>query len=256
MTEKWAIVTGASAGIGLDIAKLLAERGYHLALVARSKDKLEEAQKLLSTGTRQVKVVVMDLVKAGSSEALVHQTDRWGIVPEVLVNNAGIGVYGPFLDSNIDDVQGMINLNIDALVHLTYLYGRKMRERKHGYIMQVASTGAFQPLPGYAAYAASKSFVLSFSRAFNYEARAYGVTSTALCPGPTLTGFFDKAQHKLNKSFQSIMMSAPDVARQGVNAMFAREECHVAGLLNKVTANLPRLFPSSLVIRSAAIFMK
>ncbi|HYX37192.1 MAG TPA: SDR family oxidoreductase [Oligoflexus sp.] len=256
MTEKWAIVTGASAGIGLDIAKLLAERDYHLVLVARSKDKLEEAQRQLASGSRQVRIVAIDLAKAGASESLVHQTDKWGIVPEVLVNNAGSGVYGPFLDSNIDDVQGMLNLNIDALVHLTWLYGRKMRERKNGYIMQVASTGAFQPLPNYAAYAASKSFVLNFSRAFNYESRADGVTSTALCPGPTLTGFFDKAQHKLSRSFQTIMMSSQDVARHGVNAMFAREECQVAGLLNKVSANLPRLLPSRLVVRGIAMFMK
>ncbi len=256
MTEKWAIVTGASGGIGLDIARLLAERDYHLVLVARSKDKLDAAQKELSAAGRQVKIMPLDLTRADACESLVQQTDKWGIVPEVLINNAGVGAHGPFLDGTLDEAKDMIHLNVDALVRLSYLYGRKMRERRHGYIMQVASTAAFQALPSYAVYAATKSFVLSFSRALNYEGREFGVSSTALCPGPTSTSFFDRAHHKLNKGVQAVMMQSMDVARQGVDAMFAREECHVAGLLNKVTATLPRLFPSALVVRSAAIFMK
>jgi len=256
MTEKWAIVTGASGGIGLDIAKLLAERGYALVLVARSKDKLEEIQRQLSSATQQVKVVAVDLAKPGSCETLVHQTDKWGIVPEVLINNAGIGAFGPFLDSNADEVRGMMDLNVSALVQLSHLYGRKMRERRLGYILQVASTAAFQPLPSYAVYAATKSFVLSFSRAFNYEAREHGISSTALCPGPTSTAFFDKAHHKVNKSFQAIMMQPHEVARLGVDAMFARDECQIAGLINKITSALPRFLPSSMIVRSAGLFMK
>jgi short-subunit dehydrogenase len=256
MTEKWAIVTGASGGIGLEIARLLAERNYHLVLVARSKDKLDEAQEELSSRKVKVKIVPLDLTQAGSCETLVHQTDKWGIVPEVLINNAGVGAWGPFLDSTLDEVKGMMDLNVEALVLLSHLYGRKMRENRNGYMLQIASTAAFQPLPSYAVYAATKSFVLSFSRALNYEGREHGISSTALCPGPTSTSFFDRAHHKLNKSFQSIMMQSPDVARQGVEAMFAREECHIAGLLNKVTATLPRILPANLVVRSAALFMK
>jgi short-subunit dehydrogenase len=256
MTEKWAIVTGASGGIGLDIARLLAERDYHLVLVARSQAKLDQAQKELSGAGRQVKVVSLDLTQTDACEKLVLQTDKWGIVPEVLINNAGIGAWGPFLDSTLDEVKGMMDLNVEALVLLSHLYGRKMRERRKGYMLQVASTAAFQPLPSYAVYAATKSFVLSFSRALNYETREHGVSSTALCPGPTSTSFFDRAHHKLNKSFETFMMQSSDVARQGVDAMFAREEFHVAGLMNKVTATLPRILPSSLVMRSAALFMK
>jgi short-subunit dehydrogenase len=256
MTEKWAIVTGASGGIGLDIARLLAERQYHLVLVARSQDKLREVQTELSTGGRQVKVVPLDLTQAGACEDLVHQTDKWGIVPEVLINNAGIGAWGPFLDSSLEEVKDMIDLNIDALVLLSHLYGRKMREQGKGYMLQIASTAAFQPLPSYAVYAASKSFVLNFSRALHYEGKEYGISSTALCPGPTATSFFDRAHHKLNKSFQALLMSSRDVAQQGVEAMFAREEYHVAGLINKVTAALPRIMPANLLVRSAAFFMK
>jgi short-subunit dehydrogenase len=257
MTEKWAIVTGASGGIGLDIARILAARNYHLVLVARSADKLNEVQKELSAGGGQVKVVALDLAQVGAAEKLVHQTDKWGIVPEVLVNNAGIGAWGPFLDGTLDEVKGMVDLNVQALVQLSYLYGRKMRERRLGYILQVASTAAFQPLPSYAVYGATKSFVLSFSRAFNYEARNHGISSTALCPGPTSTSFFDRAHHKLNKSFQSLMMQSNDVAQQGVDAMFAREESHVAGFLNRVGASLlPRVMPAKLLVRSAALFMK
>lgn len=256
MTEKWAIVTGASGGIGLDMAKILAERSYHLVLVARNRGKLEEAQKLLATPTRQVKIVVADLSKTESVEGLVQQTDKWGIVPEVLINNAGIGAHGPFLDGTAEEAHGMLNLNIDALVMLSYHYGRKMRERQLGYILQVSSTAAYQPLPNYAVYAASKSMVLAFSRAFNYEALPFGVSSTALCPGPTATSFFTNAHHKINRSFSAIMMSPEDVARQGIDAMFERQETHVAGFVNKVTAAIPRLVPSKLIVRSAAIFMK
>jgi short-subunit dehydrogenase len=256
MTEKWAIVTGASGGIGLDIARQLAERDYHLVLVARSQDKLKEVQKELVQGSRQVRIVVQDLARAGAVDALVKQTDSWGIVPEVLINNAGVGAWGPFLDGSLDRAKDMMTLNMDALVELSWHYGRKMREQKNGYILQVASSAAFQPLPAYAVYAATKSFVLSFSRAFNYELRSHGVSSTALCPGPTSTSFFDKAQHKLNTPFQALMMKAPDVARQGLDAMFAREEFHVAGFLNKVTAALPRIMPNGMVVRSAALFVK
>ncbi|WP_141734352.1 SDR family NAD(P)-dependent oxidoreductase [Oligoflexus tunisiensis] len=257
MTEKWAIVTGASGGIGLDIARLLAARDYHLVLVARSKDKLEEAQKELAQDSRQVRIMVQDLTRPGACDALVKQTDSWGIVPEVLINNAGVGAWGPFLDGNLELARDMMTLNMDALVQLTHHYGRRMREQqRQGYMLQVASSAAFQPLPSYAVYAATKSFVLSFSRAFNYEARRHGISSTALCPGPTSTSFFDRAQHKLNSSFQALMMKSPDVARQGLDAMFARDECHVAGFMNKVTAALPRIMPTSMIIRSAALFMK
>jgi short-subunit dehydrogenase len=257
MTEKWAIVTGASGGIGLDIARILAARNYHLVLVARSEDKLNEAQTELSAGGSQVKVVALDLAQLGAAEKLVHQTDKWGIVPEVLINNAGIGAWGPFLDSSLDEVKGMVDLNVHALVQLSHLYGRKMRERRLGYMLQVASTAAFQPLPSYAVYAATKSFVLSFSRALNYEGQDYGISSTALCPGPTSTSFFDRAHHKLNKQFQALMMESSEVARQGVEAMFAREESHVTGFLNRVSASLlPRVMPAKLLVRGAALFMK
>ncbi len=256
MAEKWAVVTGASGGIGLEMAKLLAKRSYNLVLVARSKDKLEEIKQQLSHADLKVRICSLDLAEAGSAEALVRQTDQWGLVPEVLINNAGVGAFGHFLESDLKDALAMIDLNVSTLVKLSHLYGQKMLAKKRGFMLQVASTAAYQPLPSYAVYAASKSFVLSFSRAFNYEARQHGVSSTALCPGPTSTGFFANAHHTLNKSFEMMLMQPDDVAQQGLNAMFAREEYHVAGLLNKVSAFLPRLLPAGIVVRSAAFLMR
>ncbi len=256
MTEKWAVVTGASSGIGLEIARQLAERGYNLVLVARSKETLQKVQKEWSRSDLEVRVVALDLALPKSPESLLKQTDAWQIVPEVLVNNAGIGSYGPFLDCSLADTQAMLDLNISAVVQLSHLYGQRMRELGGGYMLQIASVAAFQPLPSYSIYAATKSFVLSFSRSLHFELQAYGMSSTALCPGPTATSFFAKAQHTLSRSIERLMMKPEDVARQGLEAMFARQETHVSGLINKISSNLPRLIPGPLLVRSAALFMK
>lgn len=256
MTEKWAVVTGASSGIGLDIARQLAERGYHLVLVARSKETLQKVQNELQRSDLEVRIVALDLALPKSPESLVKQTDAWNIVPEVLVNNAGIGTYGTFLDSSLADAQAMLDLNITALAQLSHLYGQRMQKVGGGYMLQIASVAAFQPLPSYAIYAATKSFVLSFSRSLNFELKAYGMSSTALCPGPTATSFFAKAHHTLSRSIERLMMKSEDVARQGLEAMFARQETHVSGFVNKISSNLPRLIPGPLLVRGAAFFMK
>lgn len=256
MTEKWALVTGASSGIGLDFARQLASRQYNLILVARSKDKLQEIQKQLTSASCQVRIVAMDLAKPEAPAELLTQTEQWKITPEVLINNAGIGAHGPFLEHDWQEAKAMLDLNVTALVQLSHIYGRKMVEKGQGYILQVASTASFQPMPSYAIYAASKSFVLSFSRAFNFEVRHHGVSSTALCPGPTATNFFAAAHHAVPSNLSRMMMKPEEVARQGLEAMFARREAHVSGLLNKVGAMLPRLLPSQMMVKGVAFFMK
>ncbi|MCX6129695.1 MAG: SDR family oxidoreductase [Proteobacteria bacterium] len=256
MGNKWAIVTGSSSGIGLEMAKILASRGYNLVLVARSGDILSSLAKDLSTPALQVKTLSLDLTRRDSIDALVRQTDEWQITPDVLVNNAGVASYGPFLEQDESELLQMIELNMSALVLLSRLYAQRMSERKQGHILQLASIAAFQPLPQYAVYAASKSFVLSFSRALNFELRGSGVNCTALCPGPTESKFFERAKHSLNKSFEILLMKPEDVARQGLDAMFAGEDVYIAGRINHISAILSRFLPGNLGMRAASFLMK
>ncbi len=250
--DKWAVITGASAGIGKECAKVLSARGYHLVVVARSLDGLNALKDELSANKKQVEVVALDLTLPEAPEQLVKITDAKNIIPEVLVNNAGIGCYGRFLDTKLPDQLRLLRLNVDTLISLSYLYGAKMRQRKNGYILQVASTAAFQPMPNYGLYAATKSLVLSFSRALNFESKADGVSSTALCPGATRTNFFDASKHTPSKDFERMMMPADAVARAGIDAMFARRDVHVSGLINSFYAFISRLVPASVMMRALA----
>lgn len=255
-TGRWAIVTGASGGLGREFARQLAARGYHLILVARTADRLEEARAELASDTCLVRTVTLDLARAGAAEELVAQTDTWGLVPEVLVNNAGVGAWGRFFDSAADRVRGLLQLNVSSLILLSLLYGGRMKARGRGYLLQVASIAAFQPVPSFAVYAATKSLVLNFSQALHHEGRKAGVSSTALCPGPTATQFFTTAGLRPNRFLRAMMMPSAEVARQGLEAMFRREAVHTPGWWNKLTVLLPRLMPTGWMVRAADLFMK
>ncbi|MCX6107902.1 MAG: SDR family oxidoreductase [Proteobacteria bacterium] len=256
MSVKWAVVTGASGGIGLECARVLAQRGYNLVLVARSASNLDSAQKALATPTVKVVTISLNLATDAAATKLVEQTDALGIIPEVLVNNAGVGCHGKFFDTPLSEQINMLRLNTEALIALSYLYGKKMRERKHGYILQVASTAAFQPIPYMGLYAATKSLVVSFSRSLNFEYQAQGVTSTVLCPGPTATKFFDEAKFTPGKEFAQLMMPADVVAKKGIDAMFARRDICVAGTLNKIVTFFPRFVPVRFIMGSMEKVMK
>ena len=256
MSDKWAIVTGASGGIGLECAHVLAERGYNLVLIARSAINLESAKKALATSTLKVVTISLNLASTEAPAKLVEQTDALGIIPDVLVNNAGVGCHGKFFDTPLPEQINMLRLNIEALVALSHLYGKKMRERKHGYILQVASTASFQPMPYMGLYAATKSLVVSFSRSLNFEYQAQGVTSTALCPGPTATKFFDEAKFTPGKEFSRLMMPADVVAKKGIDAMFARRDIYVAGTFNKIATFFPRFVPARFIMESMEKVMK
>lgn len=252
----WAIVTGASGGIGLEFARQLADRGYNLVLVARSQARLEEVARSLTASGAEVRLVPLDLSHPEAANELVARTDAWGLTPEVLINNAGRGDWGRFLDRPLDALDAMVRLNVSSLVQLSHHYGRRMAERRHGYLLQVASTAAFQPVPSYAAYAATKAFVLSFSRTLDYELRRRGVSSTALCPGPTDTDFFRAAGQEPNAIFRAILLPPSRVARAGLEAMFRRRAVRVPGLVNKLTAAAPRFLPLSWMARAAALFTR
>lgn len=190
----WALVTGASSGIGAEFAARLAGRGMHLVLAARRTDRMNTlAEELVAQHGIKCHIVTIDLSELNAADRLKEEIDKQGIEIELLVNNAGVGLIGDLETTSPDDVQRLINLNISTLSRLTYHYLPDMLERGHGAIINVSSVAAFQPVAFMAAYAASKSFVLHFSEALWAEARSRGVTVMALCPGVTDTEFFDKA---------------------------------------------------------------
>ena len=241
-----ALITGASGGIGLELARIFAEQGYALVLVARSRQRLEEiAVELKPT---PVQVLAKDLTLVGASEGVYREVPK----VDVLVNNAGFGVYGPFLKTPLDEELGMLQLNMTVLVVLTKLYLPGMVAAGNGRILNVASTAAFQPGPLMALYYATKAFVLSFSEAIGSELEGTGVTVTALCPGPTATGF--QARTKLEKSrlFKSMkVMDARTVAEAGYRALMAGKPVVIPGLMNKLLAQSVRFTPRALVTRIA-----
>lgn len=192
--NRWALVTGASSGIGAEFATRLAGRGMHLVLAARRTDRMNSlAEELVAQHGIKCHIVTIDLSGPGSADRLYEEIEKQGIEIELLVNNAGVGLIGDLETTTLDDVQALVNLNITTLTRLTYLYLPGMLKRGHGAVINVSSVAAFQPVAFMAAYAASKSFVLHFSEALWAEARSRGVTVMALCPGVTETEFFDKA---------------------------------------------------------------
>ncbi|OIQ71440.1 sulfoacetaldehyde reductase [mine drainage metagenome] len=254
---KWAVVTGASGGIGLEIARELAERGYALVLSARGADKLDAlAEELQRRWGVSCLAVALDLGAPDGVETLARRIAEAGVEPAVLVNNAGFGVYGGFAKADIAQTQGMIDLNISALTRLTALLLPAMLRQGQGHILNVASTAAFQPGPGMAVYFASKAYVLSFSEAMGAELRGSGIRVTALCPGATQTGFGARAQGERSALFNSRMATARDVARYGVRAMERGQRVAVPGLFNRVMAASVRFTPRPVVTALAGWMMR
>jgi|SRR5271165_2603733 len=239
-----ALITGASGGIGLELARIFAREHYDLVLVARSESRLHEiAGELRSAHRIGVDVIARDL---SLPETVDEIRKRTGPV-EVLVNNAGYGLYGPFAQFTATDDLNMMHLNMDALVALTKAYLPGMMEARHGKIMNVASTAAFQAGPLMALYYASKAFVLHFSEAIANELKGSGVTVTALCPGPTTTGFQDRAALSEARLMRMGSMSAKAVAEIGYRGLMAGRTIVIPGLRNRVMAQSVRFSPRKLV---------
>lgn len=243
-----ALITGASGGIGEEFATQLAARGASLVLVARSASKLEElADGIRRSEDAEVTVIPLDLARAGAADELLAATTERGLTVDVLVNNAGFGVHGAFAEANPDRLSQQVQLNVGTLVGLTRLYLPGMLERRRGAIVNVASNAAFQPLPGLAVYAATKSFVLSFTRALWGELRGSGVRALALCPGPTATAFFDEMG---DAPAFSRRRTVHDVVATALRALDRGKPSVVDGPLNSVVARVAtRLVPERLLIR-------
>ncbi len=244
------LITGASSGIGAAFARRLAALGRNVFLVARSEDKLITlCNELGRISNIRAQYLATDLSKSDSALNLVEETKKRGLNIDMLINNAGFGSMGDFAKLDIARELNMIDLNIKALVELTYRFLVPMRELKQGTIINVASTAGFQPVPFMATYAASKAFVLSFSEALWEENRAHGIHVMALCPGVTETNFFEAAQvdHPPMRTAQT----AEDVVATALRGL-ARQKSHVvSGWTNLLMVEAERFVPRSLVIRVA-----
>jgi len=243
------LITGASSGIGLELAKVFAAHGHALALVARSADTLEGVARQLATrhGIRAL-AVVADLSAPGAPDEVFDRVRNAGLQVDVLVNNAGAGLGGAFAATDLATELRMITLNVMALTHLTKLSLPGMLERGAGRILNVASTAAFAPGPLMAVYYATKAYVLSFSEALAAELRGTGVTVTVLCPGPTRTGFQSAARIDGARLFRMPWVTdAATVARLGFKGLMRGKPIVIPGLLNKLLPQIVRVSPRRLV---------
>jgi short-subunit dehydrogenase len=245
------LVTGASAGIGSELARELARRSYNLVLVARRAERLAElAEELRLTRGIHADVGPCDLTDADARRDLVDRLETGEREVVGVCNNAGLGTVAPLVEAGVEREQQVVRLNVEALHHLTGAFLPRMVSEGAGAILNVASTAAFQPLPGFATYAASKAFVQSFSEAVHAELAGTGVSVTCLCPGFTHTEFGANAgaRDEEAKLPAFLFMEAPDVAREGVEAMVAGRRSAIPGLKNRVTMLGGRAAPRSLLL--------
>lgn len=242
-----AVITGASTGIGLDLARLMAA-DFDLIITARNQPKLEHiAQELQANHGNHVHVIPGDLADPKSPQALFDEVARRGLRVDVLVNNAGFGAYGEFKDIPWKSEAEMIQVNITALTELTKLFLPGMLQRKHGRIMNVASTAGFQPGPLMAVYYASKAYVISFSEAIANELKGSGVTVTCLAPGATATEFAARAEMEHSRLFKMGRMKSINVAQAGYKAMLKGKTLAIPGMRNWLMAEAVRFGPRKLV---------
>lgn len=250
-----ALVTGASSGIGADIARSLAADGAALVLAARRADALERlAGELRQAHGVAVTVHATDLLDEAARTALHAAVADQGV--DILVNNAGLGLFGPFASTPWQKTRDMLEVDVMAVTHLTHLFLPAMLQAGWGRIMLVGSTASFQPAPLYAAYAAAKAHILSFGVALNHELRGTGVSCTTLCPGVTATEFLAVSGQKLTGYQRLTSMRSDRVARMGVTAMLRRQPSVVAGAVNAAMALSTRLMPTSLSAAMAERLMR
>lgn len=242
------LITGASSGLGFELSKIFAREGYDLVLVARSEDKLNSLkQEIESLYNKKAYVFPADLSKSNAPDDIFAYTKENNLSIDVLVNNAGFGDFGEFSKLDTNKQTNMINVNVTALTRLCRLFLPQMTERKSGKILNVASIAAFQAGPLMAVYYATKAFVVSLSDALSFELKNSGVTVTALCPGPTKTGFEDGAQLEKSGLFKNLKVAtARDVSEYAYKALMKNKTIAVHGLLNKLVVFGAKFAPRKL----------
>jgi short-subunit dehydrogenase len=248
--KEYTLITGASSGIGLEMAKQLAAKNFNLILVARSEDKLIKLQKdLKSQFNVEVEYFLYDLSEANSAQDLFKQVKDQKYLVTGLINNAGFGDYGNFVEMSLTKDEEMIAVNITAMVGLTKLFGADMLKAGNGRIMNVASLLSFLPFPYYSVYSATKSFVLAFTETISAEMQGTGVTITVLCPGPVETPFNTDAMRKTNAMSANKPMPADVVAKAGVELFLFGKGKKIVGFMNWFLSNLPRVTPDKMMMK-------
>ncbi len=252
VAHKTALVTGASHGIGFELCRLLARDEFGIIMVARNRESMEQAAATMRQNFGvQVTVIVQDLAAPQAAQTLFDNVQSRGLSVDVLVNNAGFGLFGRFAETDPVREMEMVQVNIVALTELSKLFLPGMVGRKWGRILNVASTAAFQAGPLMAVYYATKAYVLSFSEAIGFELKKTGVTVTALCPGPTKSGFQSEAKMSKSRLFRGHVMDAETVAEAGFRGMMRGKAIVVPGGRNKFLVFLVRLVPRSIARRAA-----
>jgi len=256
LNGRTALVTGASGGLGADFARQLAARGANLVLVARRQEELGRvAAGIEKEYAVRAQAVVCDLAVADAPQKLFDLLKQQTVTVDILVNNAGFGIYGDFADVPWERELAMLQIDVLALTHLTKLFVRDMRTRRRGYILQVASIGAYQPSPTYASYSAAKAYVLSMGEALNYELRGSGVSVTVISPGVTRTEFLKVAGQAPSRYQRLMMMDSSAVARIGIDALLQRRPSVIPGFLNNLLALGTRFMPRRWQAAAASLLM-
>ncbi len=247
-TRATALITGASSGLGKEFAQIFAKKGYDLVLVARSEEKLRSIAKNLEDKYKITSTVLaQDLSQANSASKIYNEIKIRGLHIDVLINNAGFGKIGAFIDEKPSTSTEMINLNVTTLTEMTALFLPEMLAQNKGKILNVASTAAFQTLPNFGVYAATKAYVLNFTEALHYELKNSNIAVTALCPGPTVTGFAKRANAETSTLFKNAMDSKT-VAEIGYKGLMKNKMTVIVGFKNKLMAYASRLIPSRRIL--------
>lgn len=251
------LITGASAGMGVDYAWEFAAEGANLILVARRVDRLEalKAELVSRHPALKVRVLPCDLGDAAARDALYTTLKDEGTPVDALINNAGLGLHGPFLESDWNGLQNMIAVDVSAVTHLTHLFGNDMKARGSGHILLVASVVGHFSVPGYAVYSASKYYVRALGTALNDEFKSHGVHVTTVSPGATATEFFDVAEHKPSLLIRTLTGTSLEVVRAALNGLRKGKREVIPGILNWMVALQARLMPTALMtLISARMF--
>lgn len=250
------MITGASSGIGRDLARLFARDGHDLILVSRSRERLAAvAEEIRGRHPVEIALIAADLGKPGAAAALLEEARAAGLEVDILVNNAGVGVSGPFLETDLAAERAMMRLHMDAAVELAKGLLPGMVARRTGGMLSVASTAAFQPGPGMAVYHATKAFLLFFSEALRWELRGTGVAVTVLCPGPTRTGFLQAMGRDEPPAVRAVSMTSRRAAEAGYRAFARARGVAVPGFWNGLGAQAVRLGPRDLTLRVVGRFL-